>query len=92
MKETYFKPIDPALILFLDNVDKILEKDTFICNSCRADDWFDCDCSEYESESEKKIAKGQKKIIKTSGEIDTNENTSEIEKRLFCKIGRFLSL
>ena len=32
------KPIDPALILLLDNVDKILEKDTFFCNSCGADD------------------------------------------------------
>ena len=46
------KSIDPSLIFFLDNVDKILKKDTFLCNSCGADDWFECDCSEYESESE----------------------------------------
>ena len=34
------KPIDPTLILFLNNVDKILIKDAFLCNSCEADDWF----------------------------------------------------
>ena len=59
------KSIDPALILFLDNVDKILEKDTFLCNSCGADDWFGCDCSEYESENEKKVIQGKKKFVKT---------------------------
>ena len=70
------------VILFLDNVDKILEKDTFYCYSCGAEDWFDCDCSysEYESKSEKKVAKSKKKIIKTSGEIDTNRNSSETKK------------
>ena len=77
------KPIDPALILFLDNVDKILEKDTFLCNSCGADDWFECDCSEYESENEKNDIKSMKKFVKASGEIDTNGNTpkTEMEKR-----------
>ena len=73
------KPIDPTLIIFLDNVDKILKKDTFFCNSCGADDWFDCGCSDYESKSEKKITKGKKKFVKTSREIDTNGNTPETE-------------
>jgi uncharacterized Zn-finger protein len=65
--------------LFLDNVDKILEKDTYYCYSCGADDWFDCDCSysEYESKSVNKVAKGKKENVKTSGEIDTNRNLSE---------------
>ena len=75
------KPIDPALILFLDNVDKILEKDTFLCNSCGAYDWFDCDCSEYVSESEKKVIKGQKKIVKTSWDANGNMSETEMEKR-----------
>ena len=69
------------VILFFDNVDKILEKDTFCCYSCGTEDWFDWDCSysEYESKSEKKVAKCKEKIVKTSGEIDTNRNTSETE-------------
>ena len=81
------KPIDPALILFLDNVDKILEKDTFLCNSCGADDWFGCDCSEYESENEKKVIQGKKKFVKTSWEIDSNGNTpeTEMEEKWTCK-------
>ena len=67
------------VILFLDNVDKILEKDTYYCYSCGADDWFDCDCSysEYESKSVNKVAKVKKEIVKASGEIDTNGNSSE---------------
>ena len=77
------------VILFLGNVDKILEKDTFYCYSCGFDDWFDCDCSysEYESKSEKKVAKDKKKIVKASGEIDTNENTpeAEMDNRWPCK-------
>ena len=33
------------LFQFLDKVDKILEKGTFYCHSCGADNWFECDCS-----------------------------------------------
>ena len=62
-------------------VEEMLKKDSFYCYSCGDDDWFDCNCSysEYESKSEKKVAKRKKKIVKTSGEIDTIGNSSETE-------------
>ena len=76
------------LFQFLDKVDKILEKGTFYCNSCGADNWFDCDCSysEYESKSEKKVAKCKKKIVKTGGEIGTKGNSSDTEiEKMACE-------
>ena len=44
-------------------VEEMSKKDSSYCYSCGAEDWFDCDCSysEYESKSEKKVAKRKKK-------------------------------
>ena len=69
-------------------VEEMLKKDSFYCYSCGDDDWFDCNCSysEYESKSEKKVAKRKKKIVKTSGEIDTIGNSSETEiEKMACE-------
>ena len=35
--------------------DACSEKDTFFCNSCNVDDWFDCMCSETEDETKSTI-------------------------------------
>ena len=45
-----------SLKKFIGDVEKMYKKDTFYCNSCGADDWFDCDCSysEYEFQIVKK--------------------------------------
>ena len=64
--------IEKTLKKFIGDVEKMYKKDTFYCNSCGADDWFDCDCSysEYESNSEKKVIK--------SNETKSDKQTIEI--------------
>ena len=71
------------VILFLDNVDKILEKDTYYCYSCGAEDWFDCDCSysEYESKCEKKVAKRKNKIKDMANETKSGQKEIKVKPK-----------
>ena len=58
-------------------VEACKEKDNFICNSCNADDWFDCLCSETEDET----MNPQNEKIMDQKPTKTKQNDKEIQQK-----------
>ena len=57
------------------------ETDTFYCNSCGVDDWFDCLCSDSENESQ-----SDKKAIEISPDSrDLNDEKKSDQKVIEVK-------
>ena len=57
------------------------EKDIFECNSCNADDWFDCLCSETEDET--KIAENEKTVEQNPTKSKQNDKEMEQKPRKY---------